>query len=237
MNIILFKDEELKDSITSLPANSRRGLHILKILKVKKNDNIKIGIINGNLGRGKISNITEDSIDIEAGHLNEPPPPPLPATLIFAMQRPKTVRKILQSATAMGVKSFYIIETWKVDKSYWNSPILKTEELEKELQLGLEQSCDTVMPKVQIKRRFKPFVEDKLPGIIKNSNAFIAHPYATSPCPYNTEGPATIAIGPEGGFTEYELRKMQDTGMSPINIGTRPLRSEFAVTAILAKLF
>lgn len=239
MNIILFNKNELIDnSAITISLTDRRAEHIIKVLKTKCNETVKIGIINGAVGTGKLIELTDQTMALTVDTLNSAPPNPIPVTLILAMQRPKTMKKILQSATAMGVKVFHIIETWKVEKSYWSSPLLKESELTKQLQLGLEQAGDTVMPQIIVNRRFKPFVEDDLPEILRKSNScgFIAHPYAENECPHKLQKPATIAIGPEGGFTDYEIIKMSNSGMLPVNIGSRPLRSEFAVTAILAKL-
>jgi RsmE family RNA methyltransferase len=146
------------------------------------------------------------------------------------------MRKILHTATAMGIKKFYIIETWKVEKSYWNSPLLHAENIKKECILGLEQAGDTQLPEIEIRRRFKPFAEDELPLLAKNRHCFFAHPAKTKLIPRNTRKPQLLAIGPEGGFTEYETVKLTDAGLEQISLGSRPLRSEFAVTAILALL-
>jgi RsmE family RNA methyltransferase len=237
MNIILLKKEEIIDNLEiDLSLNDRRSEHITKVLRSRPGDSIKIGIINGNRGTGILKEL-ENSLKIEVQNLNTPPPPPIKATLIIAMQRPKTMKKILQSATAMGVKKIYIIETWKVEKSYWTSPLLNQKNLLEQLLLGLEQAGDTVIPEIIIKKQFKPFVEDELPAIIANTTPIIAHPYSEILCPHAIRQEAAIAIGPEGGFTEYEIVKMEDIGMKSVNIGERTLRSEFAVTAILAKLF
>jgi RsmE family RNA methyltransferase len=106
--------------------------------------------------------------------------------------------------------------------------------MREQLLLGLEQAGDTVLPEVFIRRRFKPFVEDELPGLLLNADGMVAHPGAPNPSPRKPRGAVVIAVGPEGGFTEYEVAKLAEAGMTPVNIGARPLRSEFAVTAILA---
>jgi len=236
MNIILLREDEISDNArVEFPRSDRRFQHIKKNLRATSGDSVKIGIINGYKGIGRLKE-KGNSIELEIQSMITPPPEGLDIKLILAMQRPKTIKKILQNATAMGVKKFYIIETWKVEKSYWNSPLLSKESLSEQLQLGLEQSGDTIMPEVIIKKRLKPFVEDELPAIIADSQALIAHPYSKSPCPHKASPPLSVAVGPEGGFTDYEILKLESIGMKPVNIGKRPLRSECAVIAILAKL-
>jgi 16S rRNA (uracil1498-N3)-methyltransferase len=236
MNIILItKEDIITDKKVRLAG--RRAEHVIDVLKPEIGESLKIGIINGMIGKGKIIAKDDNSVEIEVYDLSENPPEAIAATLILAMQRPKTLRKVIQSATAMGVKKFYIIESWKVEKSYWNSPLLKTEKLEEQAILGLEQAGDTILPEFIIKRRFKPFVEDELPGILGGAEGLIAHPYVDEKFPVDIQKEVVITVGPEGGFTEYEVDKMKESGMKPVSLGKRILRSEFAVTAILAKLF
>jgi RsmE family RNA methyltransferase len=103
--------------------------------------------------------------------------------------------------------------------------------------LGLEQGCDTIVPSCEIKKVFKPFVEDELSGIIKNTTAILAHPGSEEPCPHKINSPVTLAIGPEGGFIQYEVDMLINCGFKAVNIGLRPLRVEDAVSVTLGKLF
>ena len=114
---------------------------------------------------------------------------------------------------------------------------MKEENIRKQLILGLEQARDTILPKVQLRPFFKSFIEDELPGIINETLAFVAHPEAAEPCPYNVRKPVTLVIGPEGGFIPYEIKKLMALGFAPIHLGERILRVESAVPALLSRLF
>jgi 16S rRNA (uracil1498-N3)-methyltransferase len=236
MNIILLEKNDFID-VSRVSITGHRAEHISTVLRAEPGQTLNVGMINGNIGQGVFVSGDSQYMELEVGDFTIAPPAPLPITLIVAMQRPNTMKKIIQSATAMGVKRFIIIETWKVEKGYWNSPLLKLSGIEAQFRLGLEQSGDTLMPKLEIKRRFKPFVEDELSVMVNGSLGLVAHPTASERCPHNINGQVTLVIGPEGGFTAYEVDKLSAAGMLAVNIGPRPLRSEFAVTAILAKLF
>lgn len=242
MNLVLVAENEILDDNTVIIDDSRRLKSISSILKSQNNSTLRAGIINGALGYAEIIKINSEngaikSIVLNTAVLTELPPKPLDLVLICAMQRPKTLKKILQTATAMGVKTFYIIETWKVEKSYWTSSILDEQELKQQLLLGLEQCVDTILPEIVIKRAFKPFVEDELPSIINGRISYVAHPYSKKEEFFFSSADAlTLAIGPEGGFTEYEVEKFKDAGFIPISMGKRILRTEFAVTALISLL-
>jgi hypothetical protein len=85
---------------------------------------------------------------------------------------------VLQGIAAIGVKRCVLLNTWRVEKSFWGSPLLRPEAVREQLVLGLEQGCDTLLPSVALRPRFKPFVEDELPAMIAGTRAFVAHPAA-----------------------------------------------------------
>jgi RsmE family RNA methyltransferase len=137
----------------------------------------------------------------------------------------------------MGVKEIYLINAYRVDKSYWSTPVLSESSIREHLILGLEQAGDTQLPKVHLRKRFKPFVEDELPSLVNNKRALIAHPYNATMCPEPSDEETLIAIGPEGGFIPYEVDLMQQQGVQAIHLGERILRVETAVPVLLSRLF
>jgi RsmE family RNA methyltransferase len=209
--------------------------HIQEVLGATQGQSLHVGQVNGKVGSGIIQHISPDKVELEV-LLNHNPPKALPLTLILAMPRPKVFKRILQGITACGIKKIILINTWRVDKSYWQSPALVPETLQEQCFLGLEQSRDTMLPKIVIKKRFKPFVEDSLPAIAENTCALIAHPGTSRACPSNVQQQTTLAIGPEGGFTRYEVSKLKDAGLTQVCLGERPLRVETAIPALIGRL-
>ena len=236
MNLVILNENELAGNGMAVISDLRRIVHIQTVLKAAPGEQIKTGLLNGRIGTAKVVSSTPEKIEL-AVEFSAEPPPPLPVTLIFALPRPKTYKKVLQAATAMGVKKFIVIETWKVDKSYWDSPALSEETTSEQLILGLEQGMDTILPEISFKRRFKPFVEDELAGICKGTMPLLAHPGAEETCPRNVPLAVTLCLGPEGGFTDYEVAMLEKHGMRPVSIGERILRTEFAVCALLGRIF
>ncbi len=232
--ILLFADDFTSENEVII--SDRRFHHIRSVHQPEIGETLKVGLLNGNRGQGEVIAFDEKQIRL-CVELNQAPPKPLPLTLLLALPRPKMMKRTLQTIAAMGVKEIYLINSYRVDKSYWSSPLLKPEKIEEQLLLGLEQAGDTLMPKVHLRKRFKPFVEDELPAISADTRALVAHPYHASACPAESEQPTTLAVGPEGGFIAYEVEKLKECGFEAIHIGERILRVENAVPVLLARLF
>lgn len=124
-----------------------------------------------------------------------------------------------------------------MEKSFWQTPWLSDDNLRENLTLGLEQARDTVMPQVHIRKLFKPFVEDELPALLAGKRALVAHPGTEQPCPTHMDQPTALCIGPEGGFTPYEVGKLEEAGCDPVHLGPRILRVETAVPVLVSRLF
>jgi len=243
MNLLLLNKTEIASGHKAIITGSRQQ-HISKVLKLGIGDKLKVGIINNLMGTAVITGFTDSNSPSEKIEIQidmetlKPPPAPIPCKIIMAMPRPKMMRRVIQNLSAMGVKEIYLINSWRVEKSFWQTPWLKPEAIEKQLVLGLEQAMDTVLPSVHIHKRFKPFVEDQLPDILLNTHAMVAHPYGNKPCPVNLqEEPSTLIIGPEGGFTDYEVDLLQKSGAEAVSIGPRILRVETAIPALISRLY
>ena len=121
--------------------------------------------------------------------LDRPPPAPAPVRLLLALPRPKALRRVLQGVAAIGVKHVVLLNSWRVEKSYWASPALAPAALREQLVLGLEQGGDTRLPRVELRRRFKPFVEDELPALLGDARVWSRIRWRRSPA--RAPSPAT----------------------------------------------
>ena len=214
----------------------RRLAHLKSVIKVAAGDSVPVGRAGGNMGIGEVLRLTDTEAELRVT-LDHTPPPPLPLTLILAMPRPKMFRRILQTCATLGVKDIWLINSYKVEKSFWQTPWLSEEQVRGNLTLGLEQAKDTRMPRVQIRKLFKPFVEDELPALLKGRQALVAHPGTSTPCPVHLNQATALCVGPEGGFTAYEVGKLEEAGCQGIHLGPRILRVETAVTVLVSRLF
>ena len=236
MNLILLFKQDFLGASSLARVSGRRFEYIRDVHRAQPGDLLTVGLLNGNMGKGRVCGITDSDVEMEVT-LSDPPPPPLPVKIVLALPRPKVIKRVILSLTSLGVKEIHLVHAFRVEKSYWQSPVLSPETLDHHLILGLEQAKDTILPRITITRYFKPFVEDRLPEIIKGTRPILAHPQAEAPCPRHVDTPVTLIVGPEGGFIPYEIDKLQAAGAVPVRLGPRILRVETALPTILARLF
>lgn len=235
MNLLLLEDDDFV-APDRVQLSGRRLKHLHEVHRAEAGDSLRVGRLNGLMGTGQL-------LRLDAGHaelsvtLEQQPPVKLPLTMLLALPRPKMLRRVLQTVSAMGVPRLVLLNSYRVEKSFWQTPFLQPAAIREQLILGLEQARDTVLPEVLIEKRFKPFVEDRLPALAAGSLGLVGHPGDYPSCPRAVEHAVTLAIGPEGGWIPYEVEKLQAAGLQPVQLGERILRVETAVSALLARLF
>lgn len=234
MNLVLLLPEDLvSDSLARL--TGRRFRHIVEVHRAEEGDDLAVGMLGGRIGSGRVLRLGDAALDLDIS-FDRDPPGPLPLTVVLALPRPKVLRRVLRSLTVLGVKRIVLVNAARVEKSYWQSPFLEPEEIRRQLVLGLEQACDTLLPEVLLRPRFKPFAEDELPGMTQDALALVAHPGSGASCPRDVRRPVILAIGPEGGFVPYELDLLMAGGFSAVSLGARILNVETAVPALISRL-
>ena len=235
MNLLLL---EAADFVAAdrVVLRDRRLTHLHEVHRAEAGECLRVGLLGGQMGQGQLLRLdaTEAELKIE---LQQTPPAKLPVTLLLALPRPKMLRRVLQTVASMGVPKLVLLNSYRVEKSFWQTPFLEPQAIREQLLLGLEQARDTVLPEVIIEKRFNPFVEDRLPQLVAGTRGLVGHPGDYPTCPRALSEPVTLAIGPEGGWIPYEVEKLTEAGLQPVQLGDRILRVETAVSALLARLF
>jgi RsmE family RNA methyltransferase len=244
VNLVLLEDADFADEAARASETGResraflrgrRAAHVLEVHRASVGRELAVGRVNGKLGRGVVVAIDADRVELRVT-LEREPPQKLPITLLLSLPRPKTLRRVLQAAATMGVPRLLLVNSWRVEKSFWKSPSLAPSAIREQLLLGLEQGCDTVLPIVETRRLLVPFARDELDALAAGTRRLLADPGATTPCPHALAEPVTLALGPEGGFIDRELELFARHGFEPVSLGPRPLRVEQAVPALLARM-
>jgi RsmE family RNA methyltransferase len=165
------------------------------------------------------------------------PPAALPVRLILALPRPKVLNRTIAAAVSMGIRENDLINSWRVEKADWQTPILSEDNLRMQAIFGLEQSGDTILPAIRQHALFVPFVKEYLPRLLGGGLALLAHPEGSGECPGSVDAPVVLAIGPEGGFIDREVETFREIGFTPVSFGARILRVETALAFLIGRLF
>ena len=234
MNIVLLDPRQTESPIWTISAK-RQLEHLRTHVNVRVGDTLKVGIREGKRYLTEVLSVTEQQIQLQPIH-EETVPKKLPVTLIVAMPRPKVLRRLVMDSVTLGVEKIILLHSYRVDKSYWQTPFLQ--QLNQYIDLGLEQAGDTIAPKIEVYKRFKPFVEDILPTLIRaDCPAYVAHPYVEMKMPAGIQQGCTVVIGPEGGFIPYEIDLLIKNGCQAVSLGNRIIRTETVIPYVLGRLF
>lgn len=244
MNLLLFEANEIRSDGT-VCLQDRRSEHIIKILGCRPGDILRVGVINGPIGSGEILSIrgkgrTAAVLLRFLPHLDDVPDQPA-VDLIMGLVRPIMLKRILTQVASLGVGRIFLVNGNRVEKSFFNASILKDAGYHSYLVQGLEQAKSTILPQLTIHKRFKPFIEDFIPSVAGDyDRMLVAHPEGygdlRQTVGINIKGRTLLAVGPEGGWVDFEVKKFLDCSFVAISLGRRILRTDTAAVALLAQL-
>lgn len=236
MNVILIERNET-DADGRAVLFGRRARHVLQVLQLKEGDVLRVGILDGPLGTAEVVRIEKpETIELSC-RLDRALPPRPRVDLLLALPRPKVMRRLWSPLAALGVGRIVLTAAWKVERNYFDTHILDPASYRPLLIEGLEQARDTRLPEVIVRRAFKPWVEDELDGLLPSGARLLADPgepmRLRDVLPRSAER-AALAVGPEGGWTDYEKDLLTAHGFLPFGMGSRALRTDAACVALLA---
>ena len=235
MNLILLEPEEVAADGTAL-LSGKRARHVREVLKAAPGEEIRVGIIDGPTGT---ATVLEDSkqLHLRCALSNEIPPIPR-VDLLLAMPRPKVMNRLWPVLAALGVGRILVSNAWKTERNYFDTHVLEPDHIREGLIEGLQQARDTRLPQVSVHKQFKKLVEDKLDGFGPYAARLVAHPGAGA-FPMDKlaslpgQGRVLLAVGPEGGWTPFELELLSRHGFEPVSWGARALRTDTACAVLL----
>lgn len=231
MNLLIIRPEDL-DANREFTVAGSRAEHIRTVLRAKPGDPVRTGFLNGKIGTATLLSIEKGRAVLRAGELATPPPEALPLSLIAALPRPQSFKKVIHFAVSSGIRDLVFIHSVRVEKSYWNSSVLEKEALDAEIFEGLEQGFDTTWPRIRFFRYFQEFLSEAGTMFPEDVVKIAAHPGRSADGFRRKEGRIALAIGPEGGFVRSEVEELSAAGFQPMGFGSHILRVEFAVSFI-----
>ena len=239
MNLILIHPHE-PDREGRVRLCGERAEHICNVLRAEPGKALRIGLLNGPLGRGTVEGICGKEVFLRCEFEEQIPSRPA-IDLLLALPRPKVMKRLWAQLSALGVGRIILVNAEKVERFYFDSHVLEPDFYAARLIEGLQQAGDTIVPEVRIVKELKPFLEDELDVIFPASgNRLLADPSSIYHIARHLKGASLqrscLAVGPEGGWTPYELEMFMTHGFKVFNASTRILRTDTACIALLSML-
>ena len=235
MNLILLEAGAVRDGAAWLQGSQAR--HAIEVLHVTPGQEIRIGVVDGAVGTGRVTRIDGDRVELQCT-LGEVPPEP-DVDLLLALPRPKVMRRLWAQLAALGVGRILLTNAARVERNYFDTHVLDPVFYRPLLVEGLQQAQDTRLPRVSIHRRFRPLLEDDLDALSNADLRLVAHPSpkatAIGAWPPGASR-VLLAVGPEGGWDDFELGLLNERRFRLVSLGARTLRADTACVALLAAL-
>jgi 16S rRNA (uracil1498-N3)-methyltransferase len=238
MNLLLLEPDEVMPDGSATVAG-RRAAHLTNVLRAVPGKQIRVGIVGGPVGLGTVRAVGSGSVAIDCAVSETPPRPSV--DLMLALPRPKILRRLWPQLAALGVGRIILTNAARVERNYFDTHLLAPAAYRPLLLEGLQQACDTHLPLVTIHRRFRPFVEDELDALCPDGVRLVAHPDAATSVGEALRAPAAgrvlVAIGPEGGWVDFELGLLAAHRFGSVHMGPRTLRADTACIALVASVY
>lgn len=205
-----------------LPADE--AAHAVRVLRLQSGDEVMLTDGKGNFYRAEIGAATSKRCLVNI--LETLPQEPLwTGHLHIAMAPTKNMDRnewFAEKATEVGIDELTFLNC-----RFSERKVIKTERIEKILVSAIKQSLKARLPKLNGMMDFDKFIAQDFSG-----QKFIAHCYeGEKPLLKHIRKPgedALVLIGPEGDFSEEEVKKAIDKGFQPISLGKSRLRTETA---------
>jgi 16S rRNA (uracil1498-N3)-methyltransferase len=237
VNLIILESSEL-GALGEVTLRDVRAAHLLRVLGVRPGAFIRVGLLDGPFGTGEVTHTTDDAVTLSCTLEPSTPSRP-PVDLLLALPRPKVLRRLWAQLAALGVGRIMVTNAARVERNYFDTHVLDPAFYRALLIEGLQQARDTRLPLVTVHRQFRVFVEDHLNGFFSDGIRLVADPRSQVRVRDAAGGAADrhlLAVGPEGGWNDFELDLLEQHGFRTVGIGPRTLRVDTACVALLAIL-
>ena len=206
--------------------------HLLKVLRKKEGDEIILFDGKGNSCLGVISSLNRSKIELEIIDVFERTlRSGIDINLGQSLIKSDPFHFIIQKATELGVTSFYPLIT---DRSVIKLKMIKNRTLKWSLiaRGACEQCGENWLPIIE-----DPMKLDKWAETQKSKIKIVLYPHANNKISdLDYKDSVSLAIGPEGDFTEYEVDSLSEKGFIPVTIGKRILRAETAAISAISSV-
>ncbi|HEX7151948.1 MAG TPA: RsmE family RNA methyltransferase [Thermoanaerobaculia bacterium] len=192
--------------------------HAARVVRVREGEEVELFDGHGRAATGVITSIGRDVVVQLRGEVPARESR-LDVTLAMAVINLEKFELVLQKGTELGMRAFVPLVTDRV-------------ELRKERYAGKMERWNRVILEAvkQCGRATIPSLEEPAPfdDVVGRDGVKILFDLDETPAPATAPAAVTILIGPEGGWSERELKLARERGVHIERLGPRRLRAETA---------
>ena len=206
--------------------------HLLKVLRKKEGDKIILFDGKGNSCLGVISSLNRSKLELEVIEVfDRTLRSGIDINLGQSLIKADPLHFVIQKATELGVASFCPLIT---DHSVIKLKMTKNRSLKWSLiaRGACEQCGENWLPIIE-----DPMKLDKWSETENSKMKIVLYPHANNKISdLDYKDSVSLAIGPEGDFTKYEIDSLTEKGFIPVTIGKRILRAETAAISAISSV-
>lgn len=211
--------------------STEESQHFSKVLRGKVGQEIYVTDGSGKLARGKVSQISSKSVELDVIEIQENYEQ-RPYKIHIAIAPTKNMERIeffIEKSVEIGIDEITFLKAFHSERKNINS-----ERCRKIVHSAAKQSLKAYIPKINDLVKFPDFIKSK-----HTENKLIAHcnPDFARKEFQKIIHPKTdylILIGPEGDFSKEEIHLAEQNGFTGVSLGHQRLRTE---TAALNSVF
>ena len=209
--------------------------YLSRVLRLSAGNTVTLFNGDGRDYSGEICDVQRQSVAIKLiGSRILENESPLKITLVQAISRGERMDHSLQKATELGVCCIQPVTSQRVevrlDEKRWAKRLAHWQGV---VISACEQSGRAVVPDVK-----EPIYLDEWVKISEGLTRLVLDPTAKTRLSSlsATTGAISVVVGPEGGFSDGEMKDLSMGGVKGVSIGPRVLRTETAGPAAIAVL-
>jgi 16S rRNA (uracil1498-N3)-methyltransferase len=205
--------------------------HSIRVVRARVGEEVEVFDGAGHAAKGVVESIERDRAVIAVGEPLPSRESPLPLHLAMSLIQLEKFELVLQKATELGVRSLIPLITDRIELrpertsgkiERWNRIIFE----------AVKQCGRAILPVLEPPATFAEVIVRPGTKILFDADAPPSVPISAMSRPAEV----TVLIGPEGGWSDEELRTARDRGVLLQPLGPRRLRAETAAIAALSVL-
>ena len=220
--------------VAKVEVSGKEAHHLIHVLRAQIGDSVGLFDGQGNIATAEIVAITKRKADLRIeSSQTAPSEPGSPIVLAAAIPKGDRFRWLVEKLTELGVARLIPLRT---NHSLIDPREGKFKRMRQTVIEACKQCGRSRLMQIDAATDWQQLVQREFP----QRAVFVAHPGAMPPrieCLRRSDDADTdvvLAVGPEGGFSEEEIKVAVDAGANLIGLGPAPLRIETAAVALAA---